>query len=244
MHFLFSIRDSLSPKQKERIFQCLKKYDYINNLSDIFTRNYFSIRKQWLKIEGIEDNCFILIEASKNKTPKINVYYSFEEAEEQYYSLYDNNESINRVLTHFTKPSYKKVSLAYSNYILTYHQFTNDCFKLLESLLIIYLIKRQYLKFKKYYYFYIYITASHIKNLKKEITASNSEHNNLKAHEEWNEDIRDEISNREQKGHKFTKTLVSALKNKQISFLIIQSIVLSGKRYYERELESEEENQL
>ena len=79
---------------------------------------------------------FFLIETKKDEIPIINSFNGFNKAEEEYFKRYLSNHNSNIVLTHLTKPSYKNISSAYSNYILTVHSVLDDITIILRELII------------------------------------------------------------------------------------------------------------
>ncbi len=239
LHLLFSNRDGLNIKEKERIIKLIRKYYFLEKLSEVFSRNYLSIRKQWIDLEKSTDNTFILIEASKDIIPKIDVYNSFDEAEKEYFTRFDKKLDTNRVLTHFVRPTYKKISIAYSNYVLTYHQFMDDCFKLLESLILNTIRNKMYIKFRKYYFYYLYISAQHIINLRSEYKEfiSNSD-KETKANKEWYGDIIEQVKKREDKNKELIDKMNKELINNTFSVSILRLISNRAKKLYDKKIES------
>ena len=92
-----------------------------------------------------------------------------------------------------TKPSYKNISSAYSNYILTVHSVLDDINIILDSLIIESIKKKKYFSFFKYYNLFLSILYKHINNLNSEINSSNklngTENGNKIKHAEWESDI-------------------------------------------------------
>ena len=208
-HFLLSKRYELSTDEKKEIAKTVKKYKYFEKLSNVFSRNYIQIRKQWLNIESKNNHNYFLIETKKDEVPKITSYRKFDEAEENYFNIYKNNQTANVVLTHLPKPDYEQISIAYSNYILTFHSFLDDSYEIFERLIEKTLIDKKYFEFIKYFTLYNEIVYNHVKNLMSEVFEvyqiskrnSNSLQNyKLKQKEkDWVQDINNQVKKRQDK---------------------------------------------
>lgn len=208
-HYLLSKHFDLTTDEKKEIAKTIKKYKYFEKLSNVFSRNYIQIRKQWLDIESKNNHNYFLIETKKDEVPKITSYKKFDEAEENYFSIYKNNQSVNVVLTHLPKPNYEQISIAYSNYILTFHSFLDDSYEILERLIEKTLIDKKYFEFIKYFILYNDIVYNHVKNLISEIfevhqiSKRNSKYTQnykLKQKEkDWVKDINNQIKRRQDK---------------------------------------------
>jgi ppGpp synthetase/RelA/SpoT-type nucleotidyltranferase len=214
-------RKSLSYKEKEQIINIVQETNYIDKLIYNYKTNYIPTRMQWAK-ESIDDTkSFILItnDIIENTPPDIKVFKSFEEAETAYFSKYDNFH--NSVLTHIQKPTYEKVSKAYSNYILTYHSFISIYFSILESACIQSLNQNKIFKAKKYYILYkkywshcitnSLLTWSYLENI-SELAPKKLEH--------WKDEINKEMG-KIIKLRKIEKKLNNIMKQKPFSGVII-----------------------
>lgn len=191
--FYLSKRKEITFSEKLYIAKTLKEYDFFGKLSAVFTRNYLEVRKRWLELELFYNHKFFLIETRKDKIPKIDSFNTFNKAESEYFKRYLKNDKSNIVLTHLTKPSYKNISSAYSNYILTVHSVLDDINIILDSLIIESIKKKKYYSFLKYYNLYLSILYKHINNLNSEINSSNKlngiENGNKMKQAEWQNDI-------------------------------------------------------
>lgn len=108
-----------------------------------------------------------------------------------------------------TKPNYEQISIAYSNYILTFHSFLDDCYEIFERLIEKTLTDKKYLEFIKYFTLYNEIVYDHVKNLLSEvfevfqISTKNSKRNQnykLKQKEkDWVQDINNQVKKRQDK---------------------------------------------
>jgi ppGpp synthetase/RelA/SpoT-type nucleotidyltranferase len=190
---LLSKRKSLTFVDKKFIAKILTNYNYFENLSKEFTRNYLRVRNRWLELEMRQNHKFFLIEIKKGETPIIDSFSLFNRAEEEYFKRYLSNQNSNIVLTHLLKPSYKNMSSAYSNYILTVHSILDDINLILRELIIQSLKEKQYFSFLKYYNQHLSISYNHINNLNSEILVNNSINKNRKKNllikNEWTADI-------------------------------------------------------
>ncbi|MFH6964690.1 hypothetical protein ACHRVK_10005 [Flavobacterium plurextorum] len=208
-HYLLSKRFILATEEKKEIAKTIKKYKYFEKLSNVFSRNYIQIRKQWVNIEGKHNHNYFLIETKKDEVPKITSYKKFDEAEENYFTIYKNNQTANVVLTHLPNPNYEQISIAYSNYILTFHSFLDDSYEIFERLIEKTLIDKKYFQFVKYFTLYNEIVYIHVTNLMSEvyevmqISNKNSRNVNnykLKLKErDWVQDINKQIKKRQDK---------------------------------------------
>lgn len=237
-HFLLSKRFDLSFNEKKEVSRIIKKYRYFEKLSDVFTRNYIQIRKQWLEIESKHNHNYFLIETKKDEVPRITTYKKFEEAEENYFRIYKNNQTANVVLTHLPKPNYEQISIAYSNYILTFHSFLDDCYEIFENLIVKSLLDKQYFLFFKNFTLYNEIAYNHIKNLVSEAVEFKQISNKniskiykykLKQKEkDWVQDINNQVRKRQDKQYRlqvtFRQNMPKSLFRKFIFNLLINII--------------------
>lgn len=208
-HYLLSKRFDLTTEEKKEIAKTIKKYKYFEKLSNVFSRNYIQIRKQWLNIESKNNHNYFLIETKKDEVPKITSYRKFDEAEENYFNIYKNNQTANVVLTHLPKPNYEQISIAYSNYILTFHSFLDDSYEIFERLIEKTLTDKRYLEFIRHFTLYNEIVYHHVKNLMSEVlevyqiskkNSKNIPNYKLKQKEkDWVQDINSQVKKRQDK---------------------------------------------
>jgi len=100
--FFLSKRKEISFKEKIFLAKILKEYNYIEELSRVFTRNYLKVRTRWLELEMYKTHKFFLIETKKDEIPKIDSFNGFYPAEKEYFKRYLRNNKSNIVLTHLT----------------------------------------------------------------------------------------------------------------------------------------------
>lgn len=243
-HFLLSKKDHLSLPEKREIAAVTEKYDYFNKISGVFSRNYLQVRKQWLDIEDKPSHKFFLLETKKDKPPKIESFTTFNDAETVYFNVYKASDKANIVLTHLPSPSYRHISMAYSNYILTVHSFQDDLFAIIEGLIVESLVAGNYKLFLRYFSHYNNTVITHVQNLYTEIISVSEYHSkSSKKHKskrkrkerEWNRDIAKQISNR---GYQFKRLQkeINANWPKSIfrKFLITQIIAVASYNHGRR----------
>jgi len=121
-HRLLSVPEKLlSKKEKYFIADIAIKYKYIDKIGTIFARNYLDVRSQWNKLK-LQRNHFFLISTGRDGIPDFMGFTCFEEAEQAYFDKFVNNEdNRNIVLTHLQRANFTKISVAYSNYFLTFN---------------------------------------------------------------------------------------------------------------------------
>jgi hypothetical protein len=221
-HFLLSKVKELSAKEKRAFANILKKYSYFDKLSEVFTRNYIQVREQWLRIETQTNHKYYLIVATKVEVPKIESFSSFTEAELRYFDVYKSVQNANVVLTHLPTPNYNQINIAYSNYILSFHTFLDDCLRILESLIVESLRSRRVFPFIKFFSLYNGIVANHIINLVDEVKALTpfaneiskkskksraSRTQNLRKEKDWLKDINKQINQNKERTNKLRVAL-------------------------------------
>lgn len=245
-HFLLSKRYQLTHVEKQEIAKIITKYNYLDKLSEVFSKNYIQIRKRWLEIENLHNHNYFLIETKKDETPKMTSYKSFDEAEENYLNIYKNTKNANVVLTHLPKPNYQQISIAYSNYILTFHTFIDDCYEIYEDLIENTLITNKYFEFYKYFTTYNEIVYNHIKNLVSEVNELNKiartksgkkKSTKQKSKEkEWITDINSYIRKRSEKQKKIQILFRNHVPSTFFDKFFIRNITILVAKKYEKKL--------
>ena len=146
-HSLVSSEKELNKEEADLIYNVLKKRNFITKLSSTFRKNNAEVKKRWSSKDS--KNSFFLIEASKSEIPTLQSFKTFEEAEAEYFKKYKQNENAEIVLTSIRKPNFNQISIAYANYILSYHTFINDIKPILQELASEALENNKYFRFKK-----------------------------------------------------------------------------------------------
>lgn len=157
-HALMSSDKELTKDEANLIYEVLEERDFITVLSKTFRKNNAEVKKRWSSED--KNNSFFLIEASKTEIPNLKSFETFDEAEKAYFERYKENESAEIVLTSIKKPNFKQISVAYANYILSYHTFTSDIRPIIQELAKEALEDRKLRKFKKIFKTYENLLAN------------------------------------------------------------------------------------
>lgn len=242
-HFLLSNIPDLKIEDKKEISRIIKQYNYFEKLSEVFSRNYIKVRRQWFEIESKSNHKFFLIETSKDDVPKIDSFKTINEAEENYFNVYKSRQNANIVLTHLQRPNYNQISIAYSNYILTFHSFLTECYEILESLIVESLEKKQYLEYFKIFNLYNSLVFNHIKNLMsevREIETYNEEQKNRKNRDkrkerEWISDIQKQVNQNNERSKKLSLKFRKSMPTSWFGRMTVKYITRHiGKNYQKK----------
>ena len=106
-----------------------------------------------------------MIELSSDSVPKLSSYNDYEKAESDYFEAYKKDEGALIVLTSIHKPSFEQISIAYANYILSYHKFVLDVQEILKELAIEKLEDKRFKEFRKIFKLYENIQANNLINI-------------------------------------------------------------------------------
>lgn len=238
-HKLLSNKVVLSIQDKHEILNTLKKYNYIEKLHSIFKRNYINVRKQWLQIESKVNHNFFLIVTQRDNAPRITSFTNFNEAEKEYFNTFKDNSSSNIVLTHLPRASYSQISIAYSNYILTVHQFTEDYNSLLENLIEESFQKKKLKLFSQTFSFYCKTRFNVIKNLKEESSAITEEYagkQKSKKVKEWIKDINSQVDQMNSRWQRLGVTFRKKPENAMFFRFCVNRIAGYQSRRYNRKV--------
>lgn len=162
-HQIVSSNDELNPEEADFLYKALDKFDFISRLADTFRKNSSVVKKQWQNV-GHRDKYF-LIELSSDSVPKLSSYNDYEKAEVDYFETYKKDEGALLVLTSIHKPSFEQISIAYANYILSYHRFIQDIQEILKELAIEKLEEKNFMEFRKIFRLYENIQANNLINI-------------------------------------------------------------------------------
>lgn len=196
--YLMANTEKLSHEAKIEILTIEKDYNIYRKLSKVFNQNNIQTRKKWITVEETEHKFFI-IEVDSQKRTNIESYQEFDVAEDEYLRRF-NNDKTNIVLTHLEAPSYKLISIAYSNYILSMHKFQEDLCEI-AKLTILDLLKSKHnleaRKIKNIYKNYVneeIITFNaELKEFKFEVADGDQQSKKI---EEWVSDLSDRMITR------------------------------------------------
>lgn len=247
LHKLLSDKETLSTGERKTVADIIDKYNYFQKLSSVFGKNYIQIRKRWLEIEG-KGAQYFLIETRIEEVPKITAFTNFVEAEETYFDVYKSNHNANIVLTHLAVANYHHVSVAYSNYILTFHSFLDDFYQILEKLIYDSMRNRNYWWFRKYYNQYIEVLFSHAVNFINEVdevkaiqprkTMKGKRFKFSSKEKEWQSDIERHVRNNAERAFRFNKMLRSSLPNGLFYGFIFKRRVKAVNRTFRKKFDS------
>ncbi len=249
-HFLLSKISELTISDKREISKILSKYNYFERLSEVFSRNYVKVRRQWFEIENKNNHKFFLIESNKDDIPKIESFKSSVEAENYYFNVYKARQNANIVLTHLHKPSYSQISIAYSNYVLTFHSFLNECYIILESLIIESLQQKKYYQYFKLYSLYNELIFNHIKNLVAEITEiqqyaqqrKDGKRIDKKKEKEWAADIINQVNKSKERNRNLAIKFRKNMPDSWFGELVVKNITLHIFTKYKTKIEKSTAN--
>jgi ppGpp synthetase/RelA/SpoT-type nucleotidyltranferase len=142
-----------------RIAEISGKYKYLEKIGSIFSSNTIELRQQRNRLK-MNKICFFLISTGSDGKPLLRGFKNFDEAEEAYFECFSNNpDNKNIVLTHLNKTSFDKLSIAYSNYFLTYN---STSLRILQAISIVAVNAYNHFaisKFKKFYKAFWYIVT-------------------------------------------------------------------------------------
>lgn len=239
-HYLLSIVDDLTIQERKEIIKIIYKHKYVEKLSGVFARNYIQVRKQWLNIQNKTTHKYFLIESNKDDVPSIESFRNFNEAELNYFNLYKTRPDANAVLTHLPFPSYNQIGIAYSNYILTFHDFLNDCDRIHESLIIDSLEIGKILDFRRFLDRYNEMAYNRLRILVEEANEVNSiikrsKKSKIKSKEkEWATDLNNQIKSIYDDSRKFRSKFQTILPSKGFKRILIALIVRRATNKYRR----------
>jgi ppGpp synthetase/RelA/SpoT-type nucleotidyltranferase len=193
-HRLLSVPEQdLSQNEKKKLFQIIKNTDYINKINSVFVKNYIDVRMQWMQLQSNSKNSFYLIEAKRNDCPQIDSYNSFFDAEKAYFERFQQNSNSNIVLTNIPHATYEQISIAYSNYMLSTHSFSDNCLNRYQRQIRECLEHKKYIGYARYYSQYCKTLACSLRLLKAEIDTLNKNVTKENKHKikvkEWIKDI-------------------------------------------------------
>lgn len=223
--YLFSKKESLSKIEKKELIKIERKFRIFKKMSKVFSRNYLNIRKQWISMNK-KNGSFYVIEANKDLSSTINLYQDFENAEEEYYKKYTNNTNSNIVLTYIKNASFKQISKAYSNYVLSMHSFFDEYKKIIETQIIENLQTRKFIGLWKILNIYRKTTCIYLNDINSEIKELRKcyKDNSIKKtnKREWENDLSRDISNWQQNVKPFLKQQNKAVRKGDIYYYLLK----------------------
>ena len=138
----------------------------------MFARNYLDVRAQWNRMK-LQRHHFFLVSTGSDGIPDFMGFVLFEEAEQAYFEKFINNEeNRNIVLTHLKQASFTKISVAYSNYFLTFNNTLNQILLYLSDAVVNSYRENKVKAFDKYYKSFLDIISSGLCARKTGVCAS------------------------------------------------------------------------
>ena len=193
-HRLLSLpNDKITKEEKYFIADTAIKYKYIETIGEVFARNYLDVRQQWNKMK-LQHSHFFLISTGSDGIPDFMGFMSFEDAERAYFDRFINNEeNRNIVLTHLQRADFTKISVAYSNYFLTFnHTLVHILLYLSEAVVNSYRQNRVS-AFDRYYQSFLDIITFWSEKQLLEVSSFNEDRNaknSLLLRTEWSNSIK------------------------------------------------------
>ena len=126
-HSIFSMDESeISINDKKRLLNIADKYDYVSCIGQLFIKNNLRMHSLYNEINSTTDT-FFLVETDNRELNYFAHFNDFRQAEEAYIKRYSelstgSNASANLLLFHAQQPDFDTISMAYSNYFLTYNE--------------------------------------------------------------------------------------------------------------------------
>ena len=121
-HQILAKKDNhMTLDDKRLLSEISGKYRYLEKIGNVFNQNSIELRslRNRLKMSRVS---FFLISTGSDGKPELQAFEYFDEAEKAYFEMFSNNpNNKNIVLTHLKKTTFDKLSIAYSNYFLTYN---------------------------------------------------------------------------------------------------------------------------
>lgn len=234
--FLFSKEDGLSFSEKKELIYIAEKNKIAERISRAFEENYINIRLQWSKQDKKKGQYFV-ITVNKERKSSIDCYESFEEAENAYFEKYiqDQDES-NIVLTHIKYPNFKKISKAYSNYMLALHDFFQMYQHLVGKYVIDCALKNRPFLLLKALKVFEFNLLDRVKNLCTELYSIRREEENnrisKKEQKDWAKDASSSMRRWEGVLNEFNNTLCSIKPNILIRYILLHRFSKIAKKVH------------
>lgn len=194
-HRILAIPENqLNDSQRKIYFDTIRKYNYIDLLHSVFMQN-IALRYQWINTYSSALKNFYLIESAVGKETIIKSYQTFQEAECAYFDRFKQDFNANLVLTQIPLVTFEQLSTAYSNYVLSTHNFTTDCLSRCTSEIRTAMLERDVDRYSKALDLYLNVIAHLIIRINQEIFSINNTSSLRKnpKHREWTRDLQMQI---------------------------------------------------
>lgn len=192
-HQILSKQDSeLTMQDCERITKISGKYRYVEKVGSIFNSNSLELRKERNKLR-MKRISYFLISTGFDGKPLLKGFENFDDAETEYFNMFSNNpDNRNIVLTHLNNTTFDKLSIAYSNYFLTYNSTLLRILKAISIVTVKAYNNYSIAHFKKYYKAFFYIISIWLGDKMKEALSFTNDINVKKSkrkNSEWKSSI-------------------------------------------------------
>lgn len=229
-------KDRLTLDDHKRLVEISGQYKYLSKLLEIFKSNIIELRQTRNKLKR-KCNSFYLISTSPIGKPEVTWFENFSEAEQTYFDSFTNNPNNNNiVLTFLEKTDFAKLSMAYSNYFLTYNSLLRQIFMSLAEVCIDSYNSFAIRDFKKYYNVLGDILLMWIGDTNKELDVLQKDYPKMRSkikQQEWISSINGELDTIFQiikdMNNKFNNTWLHRL----IMERIAKDIKATKKEYFE-----------
>ena len=244
-HFLLSKKRNLTVKEMEEVAKILDDYDYIDRLSAVFARNNKNVRQQWMQIISNSNHKFFLIQSDKDNVPDIQSFENFNDSEKAYFEKYLTKNNSNLLLTHLPTPNYDKISVAYSNYLLTTHEFMSECYFILRSLIKKSLLSQELYKSLKYLNLYYNVNYNYSKNLLSEVydsidykSSKKKKSKRSKKEKAWDRTLKNRIKQISTETQRFRKAMDNVIIESNLKRLVLSFGISYLNNKYDKSLKA------
>ncbi|MFI3240403.1 MAG: hypothetical protein R3Y22_07440 [Bacteroidales bacterium] len=129
---LADLKYNLSYEQKRFIIDMTIKHDIIGALDVKFVNNTIHVRQNLYNCT--ENTSAFLMALGKNNKPSVVGFSDYREAETEYYRMFEaSGGTVNLVLITIPNATFKKIAVAYANYLLYSHKFTQYLYEIIIS---------------------------------------------------------------------------------------------------------------
>lgn len=181
----------------KRLAKISGHYRYLEKVCKIFSSNSIELRQRRNELK-MKNLSYFLISTGTDNKPKLEGFESFDDAESNYFKWFSNNtDNSNIVLTHLNQTTFDKLSIAYSNYFLTYNSTVLRILTSISNVAVNSFNKFEFFSFKKYYNTFWYISEIWFGDKVKEVGFFNDDNNirrSVKKKKEWSASIFNTVS--------------------------------------------------
>ncbi|MFR9649785.1 MAG: hypothetical protein SNJ33_06670 [Rikenellaceae bacterium] len=129
---LADLKYNLTHEQKRFIIDMTIKHDIIGALDVKFVSNTIHVRHSLY--ECAENTSAFLMALGKDNKPSVVGFSDYQEAEAEYYRMFEESGgTVNLVLITIPNATFKKIAVAYANYLLYSHKFTQYLYEIIMS---------------------------------------------------------------------------------------------------------------